>query len=322
MKLRLVLILLTVPVLFTFAGGKKEASLPEDAVASVNGVLISRDVYDLAAEQEQGQVPANPDGAENESETEEELDAEIIKRLVDQELLLQESKRRGVEVSQEEIDAEFDKYGARFPDEETLKSNLAEMGYTVETLKEQIGKYMHITTFVEEMVTQEISVSPQEIRTFYDENPEYFTQPEQIQASHILLTFGEEAGRTKAEAEELAESLISRLAEGADFAELAASHSEGPSAERGGELGPFGKGQMVPEFEEAAFALETGEISGVVETDFGLHIIKVTDKTEEEIVPLETVSPTIENHLKQRGTAEAMEKLLASLREEGEVITR
>lgn len=321
MKLRLVLILLTVPVLFTFAGGKKEASLPEDAVASVNGVLISRDIYDLAADQERGRPPAAPE-SEGEAESEEELDSEIIKGLVDQELLLQESKRRGVEISREEVDAEFDEFGARFPDEETLQANIAEMGYTEETLKGQIEKYLYITTFVEEMVTREIPVSEEEIRTFYDENPQHFTQPEQIRASHILLTFGEEAGRTREEAEELARSLIARLEEGADFAELAANNSEGPSAERGGDLGPFGRGQMVQEFEEVAFALEAGEISGIVETKFGLHIIKVTDKTEEQVVSLDMVSPTIESHLKQVGTAEAMEELLASLREQGDIVTR
>jgi len=313
--------LLTVPVLFTFAGGKKEASLPEDAVASVNGVLISRDIYDLAADQERGRPPAAPE-SEGEAESEEELDSEIIKGLVDQELLLQESKRRGVEISREEVDAEFDEFGARFPDEETLQANIAEMGYTEETLKGQIEKYLYITTFVEEMVTREIPVSEEEIRTFYDENPQHFTQPEQIQASHILLTFGEEAGRTREEAEELARSLIARLEEGADFAELAANNSEGPSAERGGDLGPFGRGQMVQEFEEVAFALEAGEISGIVETKFGLHIIKVTDKTEEQVVSLDMVSPTIESHLKQVGTAEAMEELLASLREQGDIVTR
>ncbi|MFP4564457.1 MAG: peptidylprolyl isomerase [Spirochaetia bacterium] len=321
MKLRLVLILLTIPALLTFAGGKKEASLPENAVASVNGVLIPRDIYDLAVGQEGGRPPSAPE-SEGESESEAGLDSEIIKGLVDQELLLQESKRRGVEISREEVDAEFDKFGAQFPDEETLQANIAEMGYTEETLKGQIEKYLYITTFVEEMVTREIPVSEEEIRTFYDENPQHFTQPEQIQASHILLTFGEEAGRSREEAEELARSLITRLEEGADFAELAANNSEDPSAERGGDLGTFGKGQMVQEFEEAAFALETGEISGIVETDYGLHIIKVTDKKEEQVVSLDMVSPTIESHLKQVGTAEAMEELLASLREESDIVTR
>jgi peptidyl-prolyl cis-trans isomerase C len=322
MKLRLFFILLALPAVIAFAGGNKEADLPEDAVASVNGIIIPRKVYDLAAEQEQGQAPGETAESKEENEGEEEFDSEIIKGLVDQELLLQESKRRGVEVSQEQVDAEFEKYGARFPDTDTLEASLAEMGYTEESLKEQIEKYLYITTFVNEMVTPEIEVSREEIRSFYDENPQYFTQPEQIRASHILLTFGEDAERTREEAEEMARSLIDQLEEGADFAELAASRSEGPSAERGGDLGPFSRGQMVPEFEEAAFALDAGEISGIVETEFGLHIIKVTDKTEEQTVPLEEVTPTIEAHLKQKGTGEAMEELLASLREEGEIITR
>lgn len=320
MKLRLILILFAIPAVFALAGGNKEADLPEDAVASVNGVLISRDVYDLAVEQGGAQSPGKT--AEAEGEAAEELDSKIVEGLIDQELLLQESRNRGVVISQEQVDAEFDKYESQFPDAEALEANLAKEGYTIDSLKGQIEKYMYITTFVDEMVTGEISVSREEIQTFYDENPQYFTQPEQIQASHILLTFGEEAERTREEAQRLAESLIEELENGADFAELAANRSDGPSAPRGGDLGPFGKGQMVPEFEAAAFALDPGEISGVVETDFGLHIIKVTDKTEEQIVPLEMVSSTIESHLKQQGTAEAMEKILADLKEKGNIVTR
>ena len=103
---------------------------------------------------------------------------------------------------------------------------------------------------------------------------------EQVRASHILLMYAGSARSTatRSQAEALAgvEGFKSALDEGADFAELAAANSDCPSGRSGGDLGPFGRGQMVPEFEEAAFNMEIGDVSGVIETDFGYHLVKRT----------------------------------------------
>lgn len=101
-----------------------------------------------------------------------------------------------------------------------------------------------------------------------------------VRASHILLMYKgsarSSATRSKAEAETQIEELAGQIAGGADFAALAKAHSDCPSSAKGGDLGSFGKGQMVPEFEQATFAMKVGEVSGVVETSFGYHLIKRT----------------------------------------------
>ncbi len=105
-------------------------------------------------------------------------------------------------------------------------------------------------------------------------------EPKEIQAAHILIMYEgsmrapENITRTKEEARAFAEELLQRIKEGADFQELAKEFSDGPSSVNGGVLSPFGRGKMMPAFEEAAFALDKGEVSGIVETDFGFHIIK------------------------------------------------
>ena len=99
---------------------------------------------------------------------------------------------------------------------------------------------------------------------------------EQITASHILIGFGADSGRSQDEAKEKIETLKTEIAGGGDFAALAQSHSDCPSSSRGGDLGPFGRGMMVPQFEQAAFALDTGAVSDIVETDFGYHLITRT----------------------------------------------
>nr|WP_308221598.1 peptidylprolyl isomerase [Fuchsiella alkaliacetigena] len=135
-------------------------------------------------------------------------------------------------------------------------------------------------------LTADIEVSESQLEEYYTENKEKFVQPEQVEASHILV-------ESLAEAEELK----SDLDDGADFAELAKEHSIGPSSQEGGSLGLFAKGQMVPAFEEAAFSLEKEEISDPVETEYGYHLIKVSDKVASRELDLEEVRDDLENYL-------------------------
>ena len=331
MKLRWVIILLLAFSLSVYGGGKKEAepekvaepealALPDEAVASVNGVIIDESAYNKELQREREMVLMQ--GGQLDSEKEKELGEQILNGMIERELLLQESRRQGVDVSDEDIQAEFDQYRAGFPDEETFQSALDEQGFTQDELMLQIREYLFITTFINENVYESVLVSDDDISTFYNEHPEYFTEPEQVRARHILITFGEESARTKDEALSLAETLRKDLEAGADFAELASLHSDCPSSENGGDLGPFGRGQMVPEFEDAVFALEPGVISDVVETAFGFHIIEVTDKTDAALVALESVTEMIESYLKQEMTMSRVAELLADLRETGEVLVR
>lgn len=329
MKLRLVFILLVLTAVCAFGGGKKEEAveevpeavmLPEGAVASINGVIITEDEYNREIAREKEMVLMQ--GGQFDAAKEEEVRTRVMDSIIERELLLQESKRQGVEVSEEDIQAELDQYRAQFPDEETFQTALDEQGYTMDELMTQIEDYLFITAFINDRVYESVEVTPEEISAFYKENPAYFTEPEQVRARHILVTYGDESARSKEEALAFAESLKQQLDEGADFAELATLHSECPSSARGGDLGQFGKGQMVPEFENAAFALEPGEISDVVETSFGFHIITVTEKTAGVLVPEDSVTDMIESYLKQEGTMTKVTDMLADLRENGEVIVR
>ena len=145
---------------------------------------------------------------------------------------------------------------------------------------------------------QGLEISPAEARTWYDSHTEEFTQPEQVRARHILLKVGAE--RTAEQARGELEALRQRLAAGEDFAALARNASEDPaSAPRGGELGVFGRGQMVPEFEEAAFAAQVGELVGPIETSFGVHLLQVEEKRPAGTRPFEEAQPQIVARLRQ-----------------------
>ena len=146
-----------------------------------------------------------------------------------------------------------------------------------------LGQYFS-SVFIDELKDDMAEIAEEDIKSFYDNNQSLF-EVDEVTAKHILV-----------EDKELAEDILAQLKDGADFGELAAEHGTDATASNGGDLGTFGRNMMVPEFEEAAFALEVGELSDVVETQFGYHIILVTDKNQ-GIESFEDVKDLIKNKL-------------------------
>jgi peptidyl-prolyl cis-trans isomerase C len=164
------------------------------------------------------------------------------------------------------------------------------------------------------------TVGTDDAKKFYDENPGQFERPEQVQASHILVKV--EAGATedaKAEAKKEAEEILKKVKAGGDFAALAKEHSDCPSSAQGGDLGLFGRGQMVKEFEETAFGMKPGDISGLVETQFGYHIIKVTDKKEAGKIAFDEVKDDLEKYLTQRKQQEFLQEYREKMKSEAKI---
>lgn len=163
-----------------------------------------------------------------------------------------------------------------------------------------------------EALRSKVTVTDAEVQRQYNETIDQFTTPEQIRASHILLkTEGKDDAAVKAKAEELAKQA---RAEGTDFAALAKQHSEDESnAANGGDLDYFGRGRMVPEFETAAFNMEVGQISDPVKTQFGYHVIKLTDKKAASTRPLEEVKQQLTDQIlaerSQQQAADAAQRL-------------
>ena len=155
-----------------------------------------------------------------------------------------------------------------------------------------------------------VNISNEDLLKYYDENKENLLEPEQVHARHILV-----------ETEEEANNLLLQLKEGIiDFAEMAKEKSTCPSAENGGDLGFFTRGQMVKEFEDAAFSLEQGEISGIVQTQFGYHIIKCVEKKEEYSPTFEEAKENISSTLKYQKENEETSTFISKLREEAVIV--
>ncbi|WP_227937866.1 foldase protein PrsA [Alkalihalobacillus deserti] len=187
-----------------------------------------------------------------------------------QEMVLEKTSET-VDVTDEEVEEELTKLRTQLSveDNDALLSTLeAQFNLSFETIDEFVDEYLRPNLVIQKLASEGVEVTEEEKLAFYEENKDQF--PEMIRASHILV-----------EDEETAAEVLEKLEAGGDFAELATEYSTDPgSGAKGGDLDFFGRGQMVPAFEEAAFALEMDEISEPVESDFGFHIIKLTDRKD------------------------------------------
>ena len=234
------------------------------------------------------------------------LRQQILNNMINQILILNDAKRLKIIVSKEELENQIDlairETKSRFPNEDAFKGALEQQGLTEDGLRNLLGQQLEGRLLSKKWFDQEIenkiNVSDDEISGYYKDNKTEFEIPEQVRARHILILVPSED--IKEEKKKEIEAILVKAKEGEDFAALAQRYSEGPSAARGGDLGFFGEGAMVPEFEKTAFALKEGEIGEIVLTQFGYHIIKVEDRKEKQTKELEKVSDNIREKLTQQ----------------------
>ncbi|MGD9141071.1 MAG: peptidylprolyl isomerase [bacterium] len=235
--------------------------------------------------------------------------------LINRTLLAEAVKEEGIEVTSEEVDTRMADLEMAAGGTEAFDNRLSMMGVSRDELREEIELGVKIERLMEERAGDSGEPTEIEIKTFYDENPAQFEKPEQVHASHILFMVEEGAtDEARTEKRKEAEEVLAQIRSGGDFAALATAHSDCPSSSKGGDLGYFSRGQMVPPFEEAAFAMEPGEVSDIVETRFGYHIIKVVDKAKAEKVPYDEAKSNIKQYLGGQDKQQAMTNVIEDLR--------
>ena len=253
------------------------------------------------------------------------LRPQFLDQLATEQVLLQQAEERGIQVSDEEVEQQISQVrqglAGQQPQagtggetgggsgttggetggasDEAFQQALSDAGFESEDqLRQLIRDNLRIQQVVD-AVREEVDVSDDAIQTFYQENQAQFESPAEVCSSHILVETQEEANE-----------VLTQLNDGGDFAQLAEERSQDPgSAARGGDLGCVARGSFVPPFEEAAFNAEVGETVGPVETQFGFHIIRVTDKNEAGQVPLEEVREQIRTQLANEQLSEQINEI-------------
>lgn len=250
----------------------------------------------------------------------------ILESLVGETLLDQQVEAAEIEVTEAEALAAIEERGSQQDPPitvETLQQMVESQGESFEEFKHQYRSNLARQEFMEAQWAGKIDVNDSDAQAYYDGHPEEFTTPEQIQASHILIApdpNSSDPNDAKAAARAKAEELLGQIKEGRDFAQLAQANSSCPSSAQGGDLGLFGRGQMVPPFEEAAFALEPGEVSNVVETQYGYHIIKVTDHRDAQQISLEEAKPDIVQRLITEKKQQVARDYLKELKDKATIV--
>lgn len=239
------------------------------------------------------------------------LEPRAFDQLVLKSQLRDYAKKNNVAVTDQEVNDEIQKISGNFPTPEAFKEALAKQNMTVESLTEEIKKDFLLANAVKQYTSGLPQPTTPEMEAYYKEHAKDFTHPETVSASHILIgaTEGTDAN-TKSASLAKAQALRDQLRGGADFAELAKTNSSCPSSQRGGDLGSFERGQMVPEFEEAAFKLKPGEISDVVETKFGYHIIKISQHNDAGTEPFKKIAPQVKDSLQQKKLSDWFDQLI------------
>ncbi len=216
------------------------------------------------------------------------------------------------ETTVEEVDKSFDELKKNIDADKDYKKKLEDMGIDDKYLRSQQEQDLIIQKYKENF-DKNLKISDEEMKKYYEEHKKDYYKDE-VKASHILISTVDDNGKElseakKKEAKKKAEEVLKKAKSGEEFSELAKEYSDDKgSAANGGDLGYFTKGQMVKPFEEAAFSLKSGEISGLVESEYGYHIIKVYDKIDEQL-PFDEVKDEIKTTLTENKYIESIETI-------------
>jgi peptidyl-prolyl cis-trans isomerase C len=253
---------------------------------------------------------------------------QVLDNLVAERLLDEQVVAAGIKITDDDVLAEMTKTGAQQQPPITVddfKKRVEEQGGNFEEVKAEFRKGMGYRKLMESQWGDKIKVSDEDAKQYYDAHPDDYAVPEQIRASHILVLTepkdpNADPNQVKAAAKVKAEKLLKQVKDGGDFAAIAKENSECPSAASGGDLGFFPRGKMVKPFEDAAFAMKPNQVSDLVETEFGYHIIKVTDHKDAGAIPFEEANAGISEKLSTDKRNTTTRQYIQSLKDKAAIV--
>jgi len=247
----------------------------------------------------------------------ETLCRQVLEKLIEEKLIDQEVKKSGIKISSKEIEATLEEIKRRNAvTQEGLEKALAVEGLTLETYKEQVGKSLQRKKLISWSVKVEARDGEKELREFYQKNMDRYRTNETYRPSHILFAIPKEATPEEmGEIRRKAQKVLERIKGGEDFGEMALLYSEDASSKNRGDLGFFKKGELFPAFEREALRLKVGEVSGIVRSEFGFHIIKLLNRKGMDPFPFEEVQERVKADYYESEMEKAFEQYVSTLKE-------
>ncbi len=265
-------------------GLRDKAGEADEVIATVDGSTVTLAEYKSAFEKLKSQLPKgdslDPEGINT-------LKMNLLNQLIEKKILMAESGKLGITVSEAEINDQINKIVGEYPDSDTFNSRMKEENIDIPSWKKEIEYQIMLDKLVKAVAGSDIVVTPEEVRKYYDEHLDQYNYPTRVRAFQIML-----------ETKEQAQTILDEIKGGADFSELAKTYSISPDSEKGGDLGFFSEDEMPPSF-SVVFTMKPGDLSGVVESEYGFHLFKIIDRREAKMLSLEEARPEIEEKLKR-----------------------
>jgi parvulin-like peptidyl-prolyl isomerase len=307
-------------VMLTFMPLRDYASAQDRTVAVVNGVSLKERELERIVDE------LLPRAFYHQSVTPEkraELRKKALDELIRRELYYQEAVRIGIKVSKSELKDGLENIKKRFKSKKEYQNALKQAGITEDDLKKDIERNLLINKFYQQEVLDISKVSDNELKEYYEKNKKDFLRPEAAHIRHILIkveptSTDEEKAKKKKEAGDI----LKRARQGEDFAELAYQYSADDWRVKGGDLGLIHRGRLLPELEEVAFKLKPGEISDLIETTYGYHIIKMEEKLPPTQLGFDEIKDKLRKELEEKRKKEREENLLKTLKEKARIEVR
>ncbi len=305
---------------FTLSALAHQATPPEKPaifpylVAKVNGTAILGKELENRIQIELAPL-GNPEWHKLRTDFQRELISESMATLIGAELIYQDALSQGIRVGPQEVEESFQKVANSFATEVEMDQVLSSQGMNREGLKKEVERSMVVDQYIEKVISPRAKVSDEELRQYYQQQPEQFRHPDLYRTSHVLVMVADQAGEEKETiARAKAEGLLKRAQSGEDFATLAKEHSEDVTSERGGDVGFTREKQLAPEYEKAAMALDIGEISGLVRSQFGYHVIKLTGRKKAGLSSFDEIRDQLRQFLEDQKTEEQLAEHVEKLR--------
>ena len=285
----------------------REAILYSDLIAEIGPELNS--------------LQQNAESPQAFQEQADELLNATLEQAIQSRVLLRQAELLGAQVEDDEVDDAVQQLRALYDTNEQFLSELESVGLTIAEFRDLQRRKILAARMARSKLDQlasEITISESEVQQYYTENSDQFSQPERVRVRQIFLASGNDAterARTRARLE----TIVEELDAGADFAGLAQTYSQAPGAAEGGIIGWVQRGELVPALEEAAFSVEPGEVSPIIETNTGFHVLKVEEREAAGTAEYDQVRTQIEPRLRQELAQERFEKWMADLRKRSRV---
>jgi parvulin-like peptidyl-prolyl isomerase len=287
--------------------------------ARVNSVPITQERLDLRFEQVLRERNLNIARIGN-PKTVRDLKLEALDALIREELFWQQAQREKLVADDAAVAEAIARTVAQFRSPAAFQRVLTREGFAEQTYREHVRRLLSGDRYAQQVVDRKVVVSDLDIAAYYRENEARFVQPEKLRARHILVRVAPDADEaTVAKARAKAEELRAKASAGESFDLLARQHSDDPTRQWGGELDPFARGSFAPAFEEAAWRLQPGEVSPVVRTPAGFHVIRLESRVAAVRIPLEQAREPIRAQLQAARGLQVIEEETAALRARGDV---